>query len=558
MCRSRTLRVVATASAVAVLLGSAAYASPVRYDTVPEFGDAIVDILYDGNLTATGVHVDPVNLRWIMVAARVTGSTVSRYTVRSRCATGPGTVRVISTVEHPDSQYDIALLEVPGNVAWCGATNGEPLASIVQRTYPGSGELHVGEMGRLFGSLPNPPLPSTPAEFDSPIITDTECEQVWNLNYGEGCLASGSAMRLGGPVLVRNGANAILLGIESYEEASNPAAYPAVFTRLWAHKDFVGSHTGYWPPPPDCDNDGVLDASDNCPCVANATQADGDADGIGDVCDNCPSVANSTQSDEDADNVGDVCDVPKSPSNLTATAVSAAQINLTWKDNSTIETGYRVEQKVGTAGYTTIATLGANATGYSNSGLKPATPYFYRVVATNLRGNSTYSNEASATTGGKRDAAWIHGTTARIESASSGVTTAWSPLTGYRLTFPAAPPRSLQAWVALSVPTPVIEDNVRSVVAKYLMTHKGTALVDRFELWDGRDLRSGQAVSWTGDHSLTSTVSAYTLPSTAYPLIYWGTVIRAHVTNACTLQSGQTNCPAQTMEIHSVGVDFMN
>jgi hypothetical protein len=39
------------------------------------------------------------------------------------------------------------------------------------------------------------------------------------------------------------------------------------------------------PPPPDADGDGVADASDNCPTVANADQADQDADGLGNACD---------------------------------------------------------------------------------------------------------------------------------------------------------------------------------------------------------------------------------------------------------------------------------
>ncbi|WP_341939687.1 thrombospondin type 3 repeat-containing protein [Marinimicrobium sp. C2-29] len=72
---------------------------------------------------------------------------------------------------------------------------------------------------------------------------------------------------------------------------------------------------------PDADGDGVLDASDNCPAVPNADQADNDADGIGDACDtdddndgvpdsedNCPFSANADQLDTDGDGAGDACD----------------------------------------------------------------------------------------------------------------------------------------------------------------------------------------------------------------------------------------------------------
>jgi hypothetical protein len=73
---------------------------------------------------------------------------------------------------------------------------------------------------------------------------------------------------------------------------------------------------------PDGDFDGVADAIDNCPNVANADQAnldgdaagdacdpDDDADGIADTGDNCPMLANANQYDEDRDGTGDACEV---------------------------------------------------------------------------------------------------------------------------------------------------------------------------------------------------------------------------------------------------------
>ena len=58
----------------------------------------------------------------------------------------------------------------------------------------------------------------------------------------------------------------------------------------------------------DADKDGIVDAQDNCPYVANPGQADQDGDGVGDACDNCPGVPNSDQRDRDRDGIGDACD----------------------------------------------------------------------------------------------------------------------------------------------------------------------------------------------------------------------------------------------------------
>jgi hypothetical protein len=106
-------------------------------------------------------------------------------------------------------------------------------------------------------------------------------------------------------------------------------------------------------PPKDTDRDGVLDANDNCPSVANGNQANFDGDGQGDACDadddndgmndgpdqcdntppgtaidgngctrpgdddgdlvpntgdNCPTIANGNQANFDGDSQGDACD----------------------------------------------------------------------------------------------------------------------------------------------------------------------------------------------------------------------------------------------------------
>jgi hypothetical protein len=56
----------------------------------------------------------------------------------------------------------------------------------------------------------------------------------------------------------------------------------------------------------DVDGDGVGDACDDCPLVADE-QLDLDGDGIGDACDNCPGVLNPDQADTDHDGIGDAC-----------------------------------------------------------------------------------------------------------------------------------------------------------------------------------------------------------------------------------------------------------
>ncbi|MEJ7617606.1 MAG: fibronectin type III domain-containing protein [Pyrinomonadaceae bacterium] len=91
---------------------------------------------------------------------------------------------------------------------------------------------------------------------------------------------------------------------------------------------------------------------------------------------------------------------PAAPTTLAATAISASQINLSWADKSTNESGFRIERCTGSTctNYVRIAQLGPNVTTYSNTGLSSKTTYRYRAYAFNAAGNSSYSTPVAKAT----------------------------------------------------------------------------------------------------------------------------------------------------------------
>ncbi|HEY4271533.1 MAG TPA: fibronectin type III domain-containing protein, partial [Candidatus Udaeobacter sp.] len=114
-----------------------------------------------------------------------------------------------------------------------------------------------------------------------------------------------------------------------------------------------------------------------------------------------------------------------SPTALTATTVSSSQINLTWTDNSSSETGFKIERSpVNDLYFTQIATVGANVTTFTDSGLAESTKYYYRVRAYNAMANSTYTSEKNATTLSNLPMA-PSGLTATVVS-SSKITLTWT------------------------------------------------------------------------------------------------------------------------------------
>ncbi len=91
--------------------------------------------------------------------------------------------------------------------------------------------------------------------------------------------------------------------------------------------------------------------------------------------------------------------IPAAPSGLTATAPSSTQVLVSWKDNSSDETGFELERASSlTALFQKIADLPANTSAYTDNDRTASTAYCYRIRAKNGDKVSGYSTAACVTT----------------------------------------------------------------------------------------------------------------------------------------------------------------
>ncbi len=79
---------------------------------------------------------------------------------------------------------------------------------------------------------------------------------------------------------------------------------------------------------------------------------------------------------------------PSSPSALSGSATTPRTASLNWIDNSANETGFKVQESTDGWSFYEVATVAANATSYTRTGINGNADYWYRIIAFNNAGNS--------------------------------------------------------------------------------------------------------------------------------------------------------------------------
>ena len=73
---------------------------------------------------------------------------------------------------------------------------------------------------------------------------------------------------------------------------------------------------------------------------------------------------------------------------MSAVSYSSSSIYLSWLDNSTNETGFKIERSANGGGWGVVSSTGPNARSLTNYGLSSSSTYAYRVYAYGAGGSS--------------------------------------------------------------------------------------------------------------------------------------------------------------------------
>lgn len=106
----------------------------------------------------------------------------------------------------------------------------------------------------------------------------------------------------------------------------------------------------------------------------------------------------------------------------------AAQLTVRWDDNSAVELGFHIERSTNGTTFTRVASVGSNATSYTDSSLAAGTKYWYRVKAYSLLTTSPYSNITSGTTASSTTSSTSGSTSG--STSTSGTTSSTGTSTG--------------------------------------------------------------------------------------------------------------------------------
>lgn len=127
---------------------------------------------------------------------------------------------------------------------------------------------------------------------------------------------------------------------------------------------------------------------------------------------------------------------PGVPQNPNVTNLTSNSVTINWTDADDQETGFVIERK-GTgsqAVWSTVGTVGANVTSFTNSGLGPSTGYYFRVAAFNADGSSGFTNNVFVSTPVAVPQA--PASLSKTGATTTSLTLAWSTVvgaTGYKI-----------------------------------------------------------------------------------------------------------------------------